>query len=161
MNSHIEEHKNEQPIFKGHYKFTLEDVTTGEIEIHEYDNLITTAGFALILDNLTSPAPANNILLNKAVLGNGTNPPNIADTQLQNETYRNDIFSRNSVGNVGYITAAFTMTEFVGTIREAGMVANGGAAANTGVLFSHVATNITKTNTQTLTLDFTLTLANA
>lgn len=161
MNPHIKEQKNEQPIFKGHYKFTLQDINTGEVEVHEYDNLITTAGFALILNNLTDPTPDHSILLNKAVLGSGTTAPNIADTQLQTEAYRNDIFSRNSVGNVAYITAAFTATEFVGTIREAGIVASGGAGANTGVLFSHVATNITKSNTQTLTLDFTLTLANA
>lgn len=157
MNLQLKE--KESTTFKGHYKFTLKDINTGEEQVFEYDNLIPTVGRTLIANNLTAAVPDNSIRLNKAALGTGTNAPANGDTQLQTETYRNDLASRTNADNVAYVTAFFNATEVTGTFREAGIFANGGSGANTGVLFSRVAINITKSNTQTLTLDSTFTIS--
>lgn len=157
MNLRLKE--KEKASFKGHYKFTLRDIHTGEEQIFEYDNIIPTIGRTLIANNLTDATPDNNIRLNKAALGTGTNAPANGDTQLQAEVYRNDLFSRTNSANIAYVTAAFNATEVTGTFREAGIFADGVSGANTGVLFSRVAINITKSNTQTLTLDWTLTIS--
>jgi rhamnose utilization protein RhaD (predicted bifunctional aldolase and dehydrogenase) len=149
----------EKTSLKGHYKFTLKDIRTGKEEIFEYDNIIPTSGRTLIANNLTDATPDNNIRLNKAALGTGTSAPANGDTQLETETYRNDLASRTNADNIAYVTAFFNATEVTGTFREAGIFADGAAGANTGVLFSRVAINITKSNTQTLTLDWTLTIS--
>jgi rhamnose utilization protein RhaD (predicted bifunctional aldolase and dehydrogenase) len=148
----------EKTSLKGHYKFTLRDIHTGEVQVFEYDNIIPITGRTLIANNLTDATPDNNIRLNKAALGTGTNTPANSDTQLQTETYRNDLASRTNADNIAYVSAFFSATEVTGTFREAGIFADGASGANTGVLFSRVAINITKTNTQTLTLDWTLTI---
>lgn len=149
----------EAASLKGHYTFTLRDIYSGEEQVFEYDNIIPTSGRTLIANNLTAAVPDNAIRLNKTALGTGTNPPANTDTQLQTEVYRNDLASRTNSNNIAYVTAFFNATEVTGTFREAGIFANGGSGANTGVLFSRVAINITKSNTQTLTLDWTLTIS--
>lgn len=128
-------------------------------DVLEYDNIIPTVGRTLIANNLTDATPDNSMLLNKAAVGTGTNTPVNGDVQLQTETYRNDLASKTNSSNIAYATAFFTATEVTGTFREAGIFANATATANSGVLFSRVAINITKTNTQTLTLDWTLTIS--
>jgi hypothetical protein len=149
----------EKTTLKGHYKFTLRDIHTGEEQVFEYDNIIPIVGRTLIANNLTAAVPDNNIRLNKAAVGTGTNAPANSDTQLQTETHRNDLASRTNAANIAYASAFFNATEVTGTLREAGIFANGTDTINTGVLFSRVAINITKSITQTLTLDWTLTIS--
>lgn len=144
---------------KGHYTFTLEDIHTGEKQIFEYENLITEDAWEMIANNLTDPTPTYSMLINKAVLGTGTTPPAITDHQLQTEVYRNNPASKSNAANLAYVTAYFAATEVSGTFREAGLVVDGTGTANSGLLFSHVAINITKTTSQTLTLDWTLTIS--
>jgi len=143
---------------KGHYKFTLRDIHTGKTEVFEYENIITTAAKAMVANNFADATPDNTMLLNKAVLGSGTSTPAVGDTQLQTETYRNNIASKSNVANVASCTAFFNPTETSGTYREAGIVVDGTGSANTGVLVSRVAINITKSTSQTLTLDWSLTI---
>ncbi len=154
----IRKRVKEKTSLKGHYKFTLRDIHTGKVEVFEYDNIITAAAWAMVANNFTDPTPDNSMLLNKAVLGSGTNTPATTDTQLQTETYRNDIASKSNAANLAYATAYFNPTETTGTYREAGIVVDGTGVANTGVLVSRVAINITKSSSQTLTLDWTLTI---
>jgi hypothetical protein len=143
---------------KGHYKFTLTDIHTGKIEVLEYDNIITSACWTMIANNFVDATPDNTMLVNKALLGTSTTTPATSDTQLGAETYRNNLASKSNVANLAYATAYFNATETSGTYREAGIVVDGTASANTGVLISRVAINITKTTSQTLTLDWTLTV---
>jgi hypothetical protein len=144
---------------KGHYKFTLTDIHTGEVQVFEYDNVVTSACWTMIANNMFSATPANSMLVNKAALGSSTTTPATSNTQLGTETYRNNIASKSNVANIGYTTAYFNATETSGTYREAGIFSNGTATANSGVLVSRVAINITKTTSQTLTLDWTLTIS--
>ena len=143
---------------KGHYKFTLRDIYTGEERIFEYENVVTSAAWTMIANNFADATPDNTMLVNKAALGSSTTTPAISNTQLGTEVYRNNIASKSNAANVVSVTAYFNPTETTGTYREAGIFVDGTGAANTGVLVSRVAINITKTSSQTLTLEWTLTI---
>lgn len=155
MNQQIQE----KISLKGHYKFTLTDIHTGKQEVFEYDNIVTAVTWTMIANNFTDATPDNTMLLNKGILGSGTNTPATTDTQLQTETYRNNLASKSNVTNVASATAYFNATETTGTYREAGIVVDGTGTANTGILVSRVAINITKSSSQTLTLEWTLTIS--
>lgn len=144
---------------KGTYVFTIRDAVTGEVKrTYKYENIIPTVGRTLIANNLTDATPDNNPLANYIALGSGTNTPANADTTLQTETYRNAVASRTNSQNIAYISGFFSATETSGTYREAAIFCNGTGSANTGVLLSRVAINVTKTTSETLTLDWTLTI---
>lgn len=140
---------------------TVRDAATGRVKrVHKYHNIIPTVGRAAIasyLGNVTgSPA---TLYPNKCALGTNTTTPANSDTQLGTETYRNDVASRTSSSNIAYISGFFTAGEVTGTFREAGLFIAGTGSANTGTLFSHVAINVTKSGTETLTLDWTFTIS--
>lgn len=145
---------------KGVYRFTLRDVNTGAVRVYEYENLIPTVGRTAIADHLTnaSPSPAS-LRINYTALGSGTTAPANANTQLETEVYRKAVASQTKANNVAYYTAFYTATETSGTYREAGVFINGTGTANSGTLFSRVAINITKTTSETLTIDYTLTIS--
>lgn len=128
------------------------------IRILEYANLIPTVGRTMIANNLTSTSPTNTMRINYVALGTGVTAPANGDTTLQTETYRNAVASQTNASNIAYATGFFTATETSGTFRETGLFSNGTAAANSGVLFSRVAINITKAVTETLTVDWTITI---
>ncbi len=147
---------NETITLKGHYKFTLTDIHTGEVQVLEYDNIVTAVCWAMIANNMFSATPTNSMLVNKAALGTSTTTPATSQTQLVAEVYRNNIASKSNIANIGYATAYFNATETSGTYREAAIFSNGTATANSGVMVSRVAINVTKTTSQTLTIDWTL-----
>lgn len=128
-------------------------------EVVEIANIIPTVGRTMIANNLCDASPDNDMLIDYCALGTGTNTPVNGDTTLQTETYRNAVASRTNAQNIGYITGFFSATEVTGTFREAGIFSDATASANSGQLVSRVAINITKSGTETLTLDWTLTIS--
>lgn len=144
----------------GLWRFTLENIFTGEKEVQYYKNVIPVVGRTMIANNLTAVSPTDTMLITHAALGSNTTAPVEADTQLGTETYRNAIASRTNASNIAYATAFFNQTETSGTYKEAGIFSNGTGTANSGVLVSHVAINVTKTAVQKLTIDWTLTLTS-
>lgn len=144
----------------GVYRFTLEN-PDGSKEVKYYHNLITTVAFAMILNNLTDPTPDNDMLASHIALGSDDTAVAIGDTILGTETYRNAVASMTSADNVGYITGFFSQTETDGVYKEAGIFSDGAAGADTGILLSHVNIDVTKSDVQKLTIDWTITLANA
>jgi hypothetical protein len=144
---------------KGVYTFTLENILTKAKRVFVYENLVPTVGRTMIADNLTNATPDNDMLANYIALGTGTNAPANGDTTLQTEVYRNNTASRTNASNIAYISGFIDATETTGTYREAGIFCDGTSSANTGILLSRVAINITKSSIETLTLDWTLTIA--
>jgi len=145
---------------KGHYRFVKRNIYTGKITgVYEYDNLIPLVGRSAIINNMFNVAPTYDLLANYVALGSGTNAPANADTTLQTEVYRNLAASRSEADNVGYLTGFFTATETDGTYREAGVFMNATGVAGSGVLLSRVAINITKSSSESLSLDWTFTIA--
>ena len=161
IDKHIKRARAENAFAVGCYRFTLEDVNTGKKTVKYYKNIIPTTGLTLITNNLTSATPTNTMKITHAALGSSTSTPASGDTQLGTETYRNAIASCTNAANVGYATAYFNQTETSGTYREAGIFSNASGTANSGVLVSRVSINVTKTNVQKLTVDWTITLTSA
>jgi len=147
----------DQIKIKGHVKFTLRDIVTGKKRVIEYDNLVTTVGRQMIADNLTNAAPDNTPRINWVSLGSGTTAPTNGDTALETFTYANAIASETNSANIAYFTGFFDATETDGTYKEAGLFADSTDGTD-GILFSHVAIDITKSVTETLTVDWTVTL---
>lgn len=125
----------------------------------QYVNLVPTVARTMIANNLTNASPTYVMKITHAALGSSATAPNNTDTQLGTETYRNAIASITNSSNIAYATAFFSAPECSGTYAEAGIFSNGTGSANTGVLDSHVAVSITKTTSQTLTIDYTLTIS--
>ncbi len=150
--------KLDQFQLSGIYTFTLTNIITGEKKIFTKKNLITNAGKNYILKRMVADQTPAGLRFTHCALGTGTTAPTVADTQLQTEIYRNNMASGSENTNVGFWTAFYTATETAGTYREFGIFINGTSTANSGTLFSRVAINITKTNTESLTIDYTLTL---
>lgn len=146
--------------FVGEYRFVLENVITGQREVHYYRNVIPVVGRTMIANNLTSPVPSNTMLITHAALGSSTTAPIESQTILVSETYRNQIVSRTNSSNVAYASAFFNQTETTGTYREAAIFSNATSTPNSGVMMSRVSINVTKTNVQKLTIDWTLTLTS-
>lgn len=130
-----------------------------KLEVLEYANLIPTVGRTLIANNLTAVSPTNLMLIKYAELGSGGTAPANGNTTLQTSVYRNAIASRTNASNLAYVTAFFNATETTGTYAEAGIFCDGTASAGTGILLSRVLISVTKTSTQTLTIDWTLTIS--
>ena len=149
----------ETATLKGIYKFTIRDAKTGKIKrIYKYSNIITTVGRTMLANNLTDTSPDNTPLVSHIALGTGTNVPANGDTTLQTESFRNAVASRTNGNNIAYITGFFSATEVTGTFKEAGIFSDGSGSANSGILLSRVAIDITKSNSETLTSDWTLTI---
>lgn len=147
-------------VLKGHWKFTIRDARTGKIkQILEYDNLLPTVGRAMIANNLANASPDNAMLVNYFALGTGTTAPANGDTTLETEVFRNAIASRMNANNIAYFTGFLAATDDADTYKEAGLFSDATGAADSGILLSHVAINVTKAITETLTVDITLTIS--
>jgi len=154
------ENAQEKVSLKGVYTFTIRDAETGKVKrVYRYENIVPTVGRTLIANNLTDTTPDNNPWVTHVALGTGTNAPANGDTTLQTETYRNAVASRTNASNIAYVTGFFSATETSGTFREAGIFCAATGTANSGVLLSRVAINVVKTTSETLTMDWTLTIS--
>lgn len=145
----------------GTYRIELLNVLTGQKEVKFYHNIITDVGFTMLTNNLTDPTPDNDMLVNYVALGDDNTAVAEGDTTLGNEVYRNAVASKTNSGKIAYVTGYFTQTEVDGTFEEAGIFSDGTGAANSGILLSHVNIDVTKSTVQKMTIDWTLTFANA
>jgi len=144
----------------GQMRATIRDSRTGEIlRVYEYHNINPIVVKTMIINNLASAAPNNNMVITHGAVGSGTSTPAVSDTQLQTEAARTTVTSLSNANNTLYATVFFLETEANGTIREAGLFSDGTSSANTGIIVSRVSTNITKTSSETLTLDWTITIS--
>lgn len=137
---------------------TLRDFRTGEItQQHFYKNLNPLAIRAAIMSHLTNPSPTPaSLTITHGAVGTGTDAPTQASENLQTEIERVTVSSLSNANNVGYVTIFFNETEAVGLLREAGLFADASSLPDSGTMASHVSINITKSPTETLTLDWTL-----
>ena len=154
--------KNSSLSLKGIWKFTLKDINTGVERVYIYDNLIVTAGREALANHLTSAVPTVTPLrINYTALGTGVIAPVNGDIILGTETFRKATASETHALNVAYVTAFYTAPEVSGTFTEAGLFINGTITPDSGTLFSRVAINITKSISETLTIDYTITITSS
>ena len=149
---------------KWEWNFTVKDTITGkERHYHEY-NLIPTVwktAFAAQISWDNTTEIGDNLYI---ALGSNVTTPAITDTQLGTEVVRKVQQSTTYSGPVAYISTFFAAWEATGTHREFGLFGNGttstaSGSANSGILFSHVAVNITVSATETLTVTFQITFS--
>jgi len=128
-----------------------------EEEHQEIDNMVVTAGRTLIANSIWQPSIDTRV--SHVEVGTGTNAPANGDTALQTAVYRNALASGNNAANIVTLTGYYNLTETSGTFREAGLFINGTGTLGTGTLLSRVAINIAKTTSQTMTIEWTLTIS--
>lgn len=131
-------------------------------KVFVFENLIVTTGRTLLANNLTSSSPDNDPKINYTALGTSDTAVANADVKLVAETYRKETASATNADNIAYVTSFYTAPETSGTFKESGLFCDGTGAADSGVLFSRVllngGTGITKSITETLTLDYNISL---
>lgn len=150
----------ERTSIYGVYRFTVRHAASGAVlRTYGYKNLVPTVARTMIANNLTAASPTHVMLIKHCALGTSATAPANADTQLGTETYRNAIASVTNSNNIAYATGFFSAAEVSGTFAEAGIFADSTGTANSGVLVSHVALSVTKSTSETLTLDWTLTIS--
>lgn len=131
-----------------------------ETEVIVKKNLLPTVGRAAVAHHLTSASPnPSSLRVNYVALGSGSTTPANGNTQLNTEVYRNTTASQTNSNNTAYITGFFSAVETTGTYAEAGLFIGASGTANSGSLFSHVLISITKSATETLTVDWTVTIS--
>ncbi len=158
MSKNIKE--KERTGIKGHWKFTIRDAKTGAIKrVQEFENLIPTVGRAQIAKALEAAlAGISEIEINFTSLGTGSTAPANGDTILETEVFRKAVASLTSSSNQLFVTAFYTAGEVSGTFAEAGIHINGTGSPDSGILFSRVAISVTKSSSETLTIDYTVTI---
>lgn len=150
---------------KGEWIFVIEDTETGFSRRTHAFNIIPTVAktaFAAQISGDNTTDIGDNLYI---ALGSNTTAPAAGDTQLGTEVVRKTATSTTFSGAVGYVSVFFAAGEATGTHREFGLFGNGNASAasgtaNTGILFSHVAANITVSSVETLTCQFSITFSS-
>jgi len=157
--------KNDGIKLKGHYHIEIHDEKTGELKrTYDYDNLITTVGltaFAAQMAGDQTTDIGDNLYI---AVGSDATAPVIGNTTLGTEVARKAVGSTAFSGAVTTNVVFFAATEATGTHREFGMFGDGNAAtasaaADSGILYSHVAANVTVAASETLTVSFQLTFS--
>lgn len=139
----------------GHVRFTVRNADGSIAQVEENHNIETTVGMAVIANALWNPSAAPRVT--HVELGSGTNAATAGDTALQTPVYRNALASGNNVSNVVSLTGYYNLTETSGTFREAGLFIAGTGTLGTGTLLARTAMNVTKTTSQTLTVEWAIT----
>lgn len=144
------------------WKFEIKDIITWKIRIIEKFNLIPSVwkqAFAIQLawDNTTQIW--DNLFI--AVWDDATAPA-IWDTTLWNETTRKAVWSTNASWWVSNIAVFFAAWEATWTHREFWLfwdwnTSTASGSADTWILFSHIAVNVSVSASETLTATFQIT----
>ena len=148
---------NDEAKVVGIHKLTFRDEETGKITRQfTIKNLVPTVGREVLARRLSGNITYTGAI-NYCALGTGTTPAANGDTTLDTETYRKVIASATFLNNVAFISAFFSAAEVSGTFEELGYFIDGTATVDTGQLFSRFLATITKSLTETLTIDSEIT----
>lgn len=121
------------------------------LKINKEHNLITTVGRTEIAKGLTN-GRATAPIINYGALGTAASPtPSNSSTQLGTEVYRKVPASQSNDNNIAYVDFFYAAADCNGTYTEFGNFIDGTASANSGSLFSYIATGgWAKTSAQSL-----------
>lgn len=147
--------KKEKLNIKGRVKLIFRNIYTGEKRETEWkNNLITNAGKVAILRRLKNAASQSNEgMITYGAVGTSTTAPAVGDTTLGTELERAVLSYTTITSQTLELRVYFTTSEAVGTLKEFGWFGEAaGAGADSGTLFTHIAIDETKTNSETLTI---------
>lgn len=139
-------------------KLTFKNEKTGKTEILELHNSETTVGKNSLASRL---AGADTGMVTYFAVGTGASTggdaPAVGDIALNTELIRKQISVRSSSGNVASYRVFFSTSEANGTLTEIGLFGDDATVtADSGVLFARAAITKTKTDQETLTIDWSL-----
>ncbi|MBA4406965.1 hypothetical protein C0389_06795 [bacterium] len=144
----------------GKVKCILEDVGSGKKIIKKYQNIFVTVGKTAIARRLRNAGTkTNESIITYGATGTGANAPSAGDIKLQTELIRKTISSSGNVNNVLTIRIFYSTSESNGSLKEFGLFGEDATVtADSGTLFNRVSINITKTSSQSLTIECQITI---
>jgi len=145
---------------KGHFIITIRDELTGHVKRQsEYDNLVVTVGLSMIADRLEGGA--NDCDITYGAVGTGTTAPAASDTTLETELARKAVSTIASSGAAVEIRLFFGAAEANGVLTEIGYFGEAASATpDSGTLFNRAVISETKSSSETMTVDTTITLTS-
>jgi hypothetical protein len=149
----------------GKYCLTFKNKKNKITRKFEFKNLVVDLGLNIIAKFLTGDNSTTG-QINYCALGIGDDVVQANNTKLSNEIFRKTISAGNHSNNILLISIFFDFTEANQEIKEIGLFVDGEETKDSGILFSRISTEnsdipITKQDTETLTIDYSLTLVNA
>lgn len=124
------------------------------------ENVTTTVGRSVLAQRLSGTTTYTGVV-NYGALGTNSTAPAVGNTQLGTETYRKALSSGTYLNNIAYIENFYTATEVSGTFEEYGFFIDGTGTANSGQLFNRFTQTVTKTVTESLNVQSTVTFNDA
>lgn len=143
------------------YRYLIQNLHKKFLKREAYvPNITTTVGRAVIARRLAGNNTYTGNVTHTA-LGSSSSAVAIGDPQLTAETYRKALSSGAFASNISYLETFYTATETSGTFREYGHFIDGTSSANSGQIFNHFLQTVTKSVTETLNVQSTITIADA
>lgn len=141
----------------GRLRFVFRNIETGAVRESEYRNLIVTLCKEMIAARLAGGGGDCDITY--VAVGTDATTPAIGDTALGTELDRNALASISAAGSVITATGFFGAAEANGTLTEMGLFGEAASATpDSGTLINHAAISETKTSSETMTIECTLTI---
>ncbi len=152
--------KNESSEMTGNVSITKRDISGHIKEVKKYKNILVNLCFDFLCNKLIDSG--SELGITYMAIGSGTTAVAVTDTILVTETMRKVLTSRIKSGQTSVFSMYLSTTEGNGSIREIGLF--GGLASstpNSGTLFDRLLINEAKVNTETWTIEITISFANA
>ena len=124
------------------------------------ENITTTVGRSALAQRLCNITTYTGIV-NYCALGSNNAVPIVGNVKLGTETYRKALSTGAASSNVAYLETFFTKTEVTGTFEEYGFFIDGTGAADSGQLLNRFTGSTTKSGTESLNVQSTITLSDA
>ena len=120
-------------------------IEAGQIsDVYERQNLIVNAGLAIVAQRLAGD-DTYSLEINYGALGDGTGAIADSDTEMENEVYRKLASSSSHDGKTAYIDFFYEKADVAGTFTRFANFIDGEAGADTGIMWSHLPVDCTKT----------------
>ena len=127
---------------------------TDQIKVH---NLAVNTGLYSIASRLSGVDIPENVksTITYCAVGTGTDAPAAGDTELQTENTRKQVSVRSVSDAVAKFRTYFNTSDANAVLKEAGLFGDDATSTpDSGTLFCRLAINKTKTDAETLTIDW-------
>lgn len=143
----------------GRVKATFTNVETGEVEIIEKDNVFCTTGKVSIARRLAN-TESGYAKVTYCAVGTGVGSPAAGDVAMFTELFRKLISIASPSSNTVTFTTFYSTTEGNGVLTELGLFGDAATAlSGSGTMYAHTTITKTKTISDTLTIEWTLTIS--
>lgn len=145
---------------KGNVKLTIENVITKKVEIFELHNIACTVGKYSLASRMAGAEKGDVTYLAVGTgASGGGDAPAVGDTTLKTELIRKQISVRSSTTDTANFRVFFSTSEANDTLTEIGLFGDDATVAgDSGTLFARAVITKTKTDAETLTIDWSLTI---